>query len=1293
MSDAQFMNFMETVGNITNSIQRLVNHVANKRADIPTVPDSVSIKTPEVATALVLKTTSEAAPASEIYTKLDVAPSSNTDASNVDIIQQKAPLISGISSHSCRVLCNGTRNCNRIEMSLILNGNLQANFEFDTGAGACILPKAWLTLFSPERRPVLHPCDVKLDLANGQLAKITGVVHIDVITSACKRMKPVNTIFYVVDGPHALLGRPLIQALFPGLYNNMTNLSGALDHYHGDKKYIQVPSVTMVAKSVPISVSPIATSNSIGEGNSCASNDARVVPLCENLPEAPTGNVSLEEGAKHCKLIAKAHPALFDGKQGTAKGIKAQLRLKPGAEQYFKVMPYAKAPYGIRDLVDEKVANMDKTSTPVSGIGLKVSSQVVPVVKKKGEDIDVRPCVNYKNTINPLIEDEHFAFPSMDDQCDNLSGGECYSTLDVTGAFTHILVEDESKYLLTYSTKDGFRQPDRLPFGVKTAPAIFQSFMLKVLAGIPKCAVIVDDICVTGSNPGEHFRNLESVLHRLEEAGMKLNPDKCKFYLSKVKYCGRIISQEGQIMDPSAVEAILNMPPPTSRHELQSFLGYLSYVRRHVPDLSRFTPVLSALLKKNVNFAWTSDHEKAFQQCKKLAGNMATLAHFDEKKEVVLTTDASPVGLGACLSHKIVEGNKSFLRPIAYASRSLSVAEQNYAQIEREGLAVHWAVKYFRQFLYCRHFTLQTDCSALTKIFGPKNDLGGCALSRINRWCVDLMEYDFTAQHIKGDRNLVCDGLSRLPQPSSNSLLIEDSGRGVPGRTTAEYVQLSVKCLSALPMSGSEVITCNKSEGVANLALQVLPLTAHDIAKATREDPLYGRVLTAVKTGVFNHRDKSLTPFTSVKNGLTVDAGCLLYGSRVVIPTRQQARLLSELHATHMGVVKMKSLAREYIWWPGLNKEIESTASKCKGCARFRKKPAPVPLTHWPWATRPMERVHVDFAEYKGVQLLIVIDAFSKYIWTFVMNKDTTTPRLLRQLDSIFADRGLPTTIVSDNGPQFTSQMFGDHMKSKNIKHVLTPPYHPASNGIAEQAVGIMKNHLRKMNVSAYIPSLQDAVTTILFQYRQAPSTSTGRTPFEMMDSNKVQTPLSFLRPSVQRRNESRQQQRVGNRDSVKSSTLRTFDAGENVLVYNTLTKKNDIGTVINIVGKNCYNINIDGRVRLVSADVMSKCNVNIDQEEDSESDSSSGNVHEIVEPEECFENESGPENVCEMDNSFSDGSSSIVEGAYPHSENDVHPDNDVYIIPQRRQHRTEADRLHDLLSPGPVASRTRSGR
>ena len=165
------------------------------------------------------------------------------------------------------------------------------------------------------------------------------------------------------------------------------------------------------------------------------------------------------------------------------------------------------------------------------------------------------------------------------------------------------------------------------------------------------------------------------------------------------------------------------------------------------------------------------------------------------------------------------------------------------------------------------------------------------------------------------------------------------------------------------------------------------------------------------------------------------------------------------------------------------------------------------------------------------------------------MGHDTTTPRTLRQLDSVFADRGLPTIIVSDNGPQFTSQLFASHMKAKIIKHVLTPPYHPASNGFAEVAVGIMKGHLQKMETSASLPLLQEAVTSILFQYRSTPHTSTGRTPFELMESNKVRTTLSLVLPSMQRRNESRQQQKITTRDSSVSSALRVFNIGETVLV------------------------------------------------------------------------------------------------------------------------------------------------
>ena len=156
------------------------------------------------------------------------------------------------------------------------------------------------------------------------------------------------------------------------------------------------------------------------------------------------------------------------------------------------------------------------------------------------------------------------------------------------------------------------------------------------------------------------------------------------------------------------------------------------------------------LIKSDIKFLWNTDHEAAFQRCKKLAGNSALLTHFDPAKPFVLTTDASPYGIGACLSHRLVIDNKTRLLPIAYASASLKDAQCNYTQIDREGLAFFWAINHFRQYLLCSNFELHTDCSALVKILGSKNDLGGCAAGRLSRWAAGLMEYTFTVKHIKG---------------------------------------------------------------------------------------------------------------------------------------------------------------------------------------------------------------------------------------------------------------------------------------------------------------------------------------------------------------------------------------------------------------------------------------------------------------------------------------------------------------------------------------------------------------
>ena len=170
---------------------------------------------------------------------------------------------------------------------------------------------------------------------------------------------------------------------------------------------------------------------------------------------------------------------------------------------------------------------------------------------------------------------------------------------------------------------------------------------------IPSTACIVDDICTTGSSPQEHFVNLNELLSRLHAAGLKLNKDKCKFYQTSVKFLGKIIDKDGQRLDPEAISAIINMPAPVDKNTLRSFLGHMSYIGKHVSDIRLARAPLDALLKADVKFIWEEKHAKAFELCKKAASKSATLTHFDVNLPVVLTTDASPYGLGAYLSQKI----------------------------------------------------------------------------------------------------------------------------------------------------------------------------------------------------------------------------------------------------------------------------------------------------------------------------------------------------------------------------------------------------------------------------------------------------------------------------------------------------------------------------------------------------------------------------------------------------------------------------------------------------------------
>ena len=216
-------------------------------------------------------------------------------------------------------------------------------------------------------------------------------------------------------------------------------------------------------------------------------------------------------------------------------------------------------------------------------------------------------------------------------------------------------------------------------------------------------------------------------------------------------------------------------------------------------------------------------------------------------------------------------------------------------------------------------------------------------------------------------------------------------------------------------------------------------------------------------------KEESIKPFYQRKDQLSTDQGCLLWGQRVIIPTMLQARMLQELHSAHAGMVKMKAIARSIMWWPQMDQEIKEAVSKCDGCAAQKSLPPLAPLHSWPWASHPMQRMHVDFASIEQCQVLIIIDAHSKWIDAMPL-RSATAKTTMDALRRFFASFGLPEELVSDNGPQFTSQDFKAFCLNNGIKHTLVAPYHPASNGAAERAVQVVKQAMRKMGNQLPLP-------------------------------------------------------------------------------------------------------------------------------------------------------------------------------------------------------------------------------
>ena len=361
-----------------------------------------------------------------------------------------------------------------------------------------------------------------------------------------------------------------------------------------------------------------------------------------------------------------------------------------------------------------------------------------------------RIVIDYRK-LNDKTDQDAYPLPVIDDILDHLGKAKFFSAFDLSSGFHQIPMEPESKKYTAFSTPEGHFEYNRMPFGLKNAPATFQRMMDTALRGLigKHCFVYLDDIVIYGKTYQEHNENLQILFERLRQVGLKLQPDKCEYIRPELEYLGHLITKDGVKPNPKKISAVQNFKQPTNVTEVKSFLGLVGYYRKFIRNFSTISKPLTNLTKKETEWQWTDKCTQAFTTLRSALCKEPVLRYPDYAKEFVLTTDASNVGIGAVLSQ---EGH-----PCCYISSTLDKAQQNYTTTEKELLAIVWSIKRLRQYLLGRRFKIQTDHKALVWLFNVKDPS-----SRLLRWRLKLEEYDFYIEHKKGRENGAADALSRV---------------------------------------------------------------------------------------------------------------------------------------------------------------------------------------------------------------------------------------------------------------------------------------------------------------------------------------------------------------------------------------------------------------------------------------------------------------------------------------------------------------------------------------------------
>ena len=792
--------------------------------------------------------------------------------------------------------------------------------------------------------------------------------------------------------------------------------------------------------------------------------------------------------------------------------------------------PHRRVPFHVRKQLEEQLRRDEELGVieRIEGPTPWVSPIVVaPKPKSPGK---VRVCVDMRQA-NKAIRRERHVTPTIKEMIGDLNGAKVFTKLDLNQGYNQLELAPESRYITTFGTHMGLMRYKRLNFGISSAAEIFQNVIRETLEGIDGAKNISDDILVFGKSHEEHDQNLRAVFQRLREKGLTLNKSKCEYSKDKLEFFGYVFSKDGIAPDPKKVEEVVNLSTPSTASEVRSLLGMTNYCSRFIPDYATKTEPLRKLTHKDQPWCWTTEHDRAVNQLREALSSAPVTAYFDPEKETEISVDASPVGLAAILSQ--VDQKTKERHVITYASRSLTATEQRYSQTEREALAVVWACEHLHLYVYGKPITVYTDHKPLVTIYGNPSSKPP---ARIERWALRLQPYQITVKYSRGETN-PADYLSRHPAKNAAQTTHQQ-------KVAEEYINYLATTSTPKALKTQDIEAATQADAtLQGIAEAIVKGNWHLVVKRPSVDPTEFRLLERVKDEL----------------AVSASGNLILRGTRIVIPKSLQEHVVNLAHEGHQGLVKTKSLLREKVWFPNIDKLVESKVQSCSACLITTPECKREPLQMSPLPAAPWKELSVDFANLPNQEyLLLITDDYSRYPVVEIV-KSTSAAMVIPKLDKVFSEFGVPDVVKSDNGPPFNSKEFASFADDLGFKHRKVTPKWARANGEVERFVRTVKKVIKTAKLERKNPKQE--LNRLLRNYRATPHSTTRVAPATALFGRPMKTKLPELttpRSDLEIRERDRSakakiKKHADNKRYVKPSTIKE---GDTVFVKRDDSKK-----------------------------------------------------------------------------------------------------------------------------------------